>query len=132
MTTPTFDINAFRIDRNARAHGVWVDFGGARFKLRSLENADFTEAFAAAAEPWTSLGRKVPVAEQERIMAETVAAHIVVDWENVFDGDAPFPFSRENALRLFTEAPPILERVIAQARTHANFRAAEDKRVEGN
>jgi hypothetical protein len=128
-----FDINTFRTDDDLSKTGVWVDFGGgARMKIASFSNEDFATDFTKRTSPWTKMGVDVPSAEQESIMIDLLAKHILLGWEGVFDGDDVLEFNLENASKLLKEIPFIRSRVIEEARLVSNFRAEEKKAIEKN
>lgn len=131
--TMKFDLNDYRTDKNAKAHGVWIEFGGnASFKLASFDNAAFTDSFRKATKPYTDLGRKIPETDQAAIMAKCMALHIVLDWKGVYDGDVEMLYSVENAERLLTEIEMVRDRLIQEARSLENFKAKAVEELEKN
>lgn len=70
---------------------------------------------------------KTEEATQTRILSEV----ILLDWENVFDGDTPVPFSVEAAVRYLSD--PNMK-VFRRGVTHASILAANQslKRAEGD
>lgn len=128
-----FDLNDFRTDKEAKAHGVWVAFGGgAEIKIASFDSPSFTEAFRKATKPYQDLGRAIPEDDQVSIMVECMANHIVLDWKNIFEGDDEVPYSIDNARRVLTELEWVRDRVIAEARKIENFKAKQREATEGN
>lgn len=133
MTDLKFDINDFRLDKDAKQSGVWVPLGGgAEFKLASFDNPSFTEAFRKATKPYNDLGKKIPEADQIVIMARCMSQFIVLDWKGVYDGDKELPYSSDNAFRLLSELEWIRDRLIAEARDLEHFRAKAREETEGN
>lgn len=128
-----FDINDFRTDDNAKQEGVWVDFGGsAEFKIASLDNPEFQKAFRRKTKPYADMGREIPEKDQEAIMNECLAKHVVLGWKGVFDGDKELKFTTEAALRLMSEISWVRDRVIQEARRLDNFKAKQAEETEGN
>jgi len=128
-----FDINDFRTDSKLEKDGVWVDFGGgASFKIASLENRDFTEAFRKASKPYTDLGREISLDQQEEILSDLLARYIVIEWKGVFDSGKEFPYSVDNAVRLMTEISKVREWVLLQSKNLQNFKTKEGKKTEKN
>lgn len=124
MTAPRFDINNYRTDPALKQQGVWVDFGGgARVKIAAFDNEDFATNFRKMIEPYAKMGQEVPEEEQKRIMVHCTARYVILDWEGMFDGDAEFPYSVENAERLLNEIEFVRDRIFAEARKYQNFRA---------
>ena len=121
--TLKFDINDFRTDSVLKTEGVWIDFGGgARIKLASFDNVGFTEAFRKAIKPYADLNRDVPEAEQLNIMCVAMAHHIVLDWENIFDGDKELKHSAAASEKLLKELEPIRDRILQESRNLSNFK----------
>lgn len=128
-----FDISKYRTDPALKQQGVWIDLGGgARIKLASFDNEDFATNFRKMVEPYTKMGQEVPEGEQKRIMLHCTANYIILDWENIFDGEDPIPYTPENAYRLLEEIDFVRERVMAEAKKFQNFRQESGKAVEGN
>lgn len=128
-----FDLNDFRKDEDLSTDGVWIEFGGgAEFKIASLDNPNFTEAFRKKVKPYQDLKREVPEDDQETIMVECMARHVVLDWKGVFDGDEELAYSVENAIRVLTELDDLRQMVLAQAQKVSNFRQKAAEEIEGN
>lgn len=133
MSDLKFDINDFRLDKDAKQQGVWVDFGGgASFKLANFDNPSFTDAFRKATKPYNDLGKKIPEDDQLEIMARTMSQFIVLDWKGVYDGDKELVYSADNAYRLLKELEWIRMRIIKEAQDLENFRAKAREETEGN
>lgn len=133
MSKLKFDINSFRTDKEAKASGVWIDFGGdAEFLIASFDTPAFTEAFRKAIKPYTDLSQDVPEEDQTAIMCACMAQHVVLDWKGVYDGDNELPYNLENAIRVLTELEPIRERVLTESRKLSNFRAKAREEVAKN
>lgn len=133
MTAPRFDINNYRTDPALKKEGVWIDLGGgARIKVASFDNEDFSAQFRKMVEPYSKMGQEVPDEEQERIMTFCVARHIMLDWEGIFDGEDELPYTVENAERLISEIEFVRERVIGEARKFQNFRQQNVETVAKN
>ncbi|UXO93746.1 putative pre-tape measure chaperone protein [Pseudanabaena phage Pan1] len=128
-----FDLNDFRTDKDAKTNGVWIPFGGgAEMKIASFDSPAFTEAFRKATKPYQDLGRSVPEDDQVQIMTDCMAAHIVLDWKGVYEGDNEVPHSFENVRRVLKELEWVRDRVIAEARKLENFKAKQREDTEGN
>lgn len=124
MSDLRFDINDFKLDKDAKADGVWIEFGGgASFKIASFDNPLFTDAFRKATKPYADLGKEVPEDDQLEIMARTMSQFVVLDWKNVFDGKAEMPYNADNAYRLIKELEWIRSKLISEAQKLKNFRA---------
>lgn len=128
-----FDLNEFRKNEDLATGGVWIPVGGgAEFKIASLDNPNFTEAFRKSIQPYQDLKREVPDDDQEEIMTTCMAKHVLLDWKNVFDGDEELEYSFENAKRIMKEIPDVRQIVLTQAQKVSNFREKVAKEIEGN
>lgn len=133
MSDLKFDINDFRLDKDAKQNGVWIDFGGgASIKLANFDNPSFTDAFRKATKPYNDLGKKIPEDDQLEIMARTMSRYIILDWKGIFDGDDELSYSPENAERLLKEIEWIRMRIIEEAKNLENFREKAREATEGN
>ena len=128
-----FDLKDFRTDKDAKAMGVWIEFGGgAEFKLASLDNPGFTEAFRKMTKPYNDLGRKPSEAEQQAIIVKCMAAHVVLDWKGVFLDDKELAHSAESAEMVLTEFETVLKRVLEESKNIENFKARATEETEKN
>lgn len=128
-----FDINEFRTDVTKQEKGVWIDFGGgAEFKLASLQCKAFQEDFRARTKPYTDVNREIPEKEQEQIMIDCLAKHIVLGWKNVFDGESEFKYTKDNAKKLLTEMSTVRDMIINESKKMQNFKEAKRREIEGN
>ena len=133
MSDLRFDINDFKLDKGAKAAGVWIDFGGgAEFKIASFDNPSFTDAFRKATKPYADLGKEIPEDDQIEIMAPCMSNFIVLDWKNVYDGEDVMAYSVDNAYRLLKELEWIRSKLIAEAQKLENFRAHAREATEKN
>lgn len=133
MPNIRFDINSFRLDKDAKTGGVWIEFGGgAEFKIASFDTPAFSDAFRKATKPYNDLGMEIPEADQLEIMARGMSQFIVLDWKNVYDGDEELAFSEENAYRLLIELEWLRNKIIEEAKKLSNFRDKAKKVVEKN
>lgn len=133
MSNLRFDINDFRLDKDAKATGVWVDFGGgASIKIAAFDNPSFADAFRKATKPYNDLGKEIPDDDQIEIMSRTMSQFIVLDWKGIYDGDDELPYSTDNAYRLLFELEWIRSKIIAEAQKLDNFKSKAREATEGN
>lgn len=133
MSGLKFDINDFKLDKGAKATGVWIEFGGgAEFKIASFDNPSFTDAFRKATKPYNDLGKDIPEADQLEIMCRTMSQFVVLDWKGVFDGDTELVYSTDNAYRLLKELEWIRSKIISEAQNLSNFKQKAREATEGN
>lgn len=129
-----FDLNDFRVDEKKQVAGVWIDFGGgASSKLASLENPIFIQAFQRKNKSYTEVQRdNLEEKEQENILLPLMARHVILDWKGVYDGDVEIKYSYEKALEVLREIKWVRDKVLAESRKIANFRADRKEKTTKN
>jgi len=133
MSDLRFDINDFKLDKAAKADGVWIEMGGdAAFLVAAFDNPSFTDAFRKATKPYNDLGKTISEDDQLEIMARTMSQFIVLDWRGVFDGDDELPYSQDAAYRLLKELEWIRSKLITEAQNLENFKAKAKKATAKN
>ncbi len=111
------DLSDLQTDPKLTSEGVWVEFGDARFKIRSIEDPSFQKAATA----WN---RKYPahIADRAEHVARNVYADaVLLDFEGITDKGAPLPNTRDNRV-LLLRSKTISDFVAAEAQNLANFR----------
>ena len=79
----------------------WIEFEGAKFKLRSNEHPKVVTASVK----YQELADNKDILEY---LAKLYSESLVVDWENVSWKSEELPFSVENAYMLFSKVPAIV------------------------
>lgn len=103
-------LNFIRTDPDRSESGIWVDFDqGIRLRIARLGNTKY-ESFLREkqAETLVTRGRrrrqKLDLDQGSDILKEAVARFVLVDWQNIDDGDGkPIPYSWEKALEFFKD-----------------------------
>lgn len=133
MSELRFDINEFRLDKDAKLNGVWIDFGGsASIKIAAFDNPAFSDAFRKATKPYNDLGKEISDDDQIEIMSRTMSQFIVLDWKGIFDGEKELKYSSEAAFRLLKELEWIRSKIIVEAQKLENFREKAKEATSGN
>ena len=128
-----FDLANFQLDPVKKVEGVWVDFGGgAKFKIASLSNPQFQQAFAAKRAPYDKMRRTLSEEEMLDIMCFCLARFVVLDWENVFENDKLIKYSADKAEEVLRRLNWLRERVIEEAQSISNFSEDTEKEIEKN
>lgn len=86
----------FAVDPRLAAEGTWLNAGDARFLVGRLGGTRYRAALATRLEQTTPETR-------DGLLAEVFADTVLLNWENVEYQGAPFPYSRENAIRILTD-----------------------------
>lgn len=131
----TKGLEAYQTDENKETEGVWLDFAGGR-SIKVLRaggaNKAFKRAFQAALKPYRRQidNGTMDDSVSERIMLETYAKYVIVDWEGITDkhGD-PIPYSREACIAFFTALPEMFGDVIQLAQSAATFGLDDEEEV---
>ena len=133
MSALRFDINDFKLDSDAKASGVWIEFGGgASIKIAAFDNPSFSDAFRKATKPYNDLGKEIPEDDQLEIMARAMSQFIVLDWKGIFDGKDELAYSNDAAYRLLKELEWIRSKIITEAQNLSNFKAKAKGDAEKN
>lgn len=136
---------AYRQDKSKVETGVWVtDFeGGAAVRIRkpSSETAREARKKIESKEPYRLALQKaarkresLPTSLNDALNREWVARGIIVDWKNVPNpnGEGMLPFSVENALLIFAEAPGFFDDILEAALSEDIFKNEEREENSGN
>lgn len=89
-------------------------------------NKEFDKALEEAMKPYRrngQLGIKIPEEKDALILKEVFAETVLKAWRGIKNEDgSDFQFTKENAVRLFTEFPDIFMALRVQANELSNFR----------
>lgn len=116
------------IDLKAKKEGVWKEFGGAKFLIKSLNQIDMLKIREEAS---VVNGESIEL-DQEKL-AEQLALKALKGWEGVEDYDSgePVEFTEESAKLAMIESDDLRMFVHAVAVNEANYlREKADKKVE--
>ena len=99
-----------------------VDAGGAwRIQVLGGDSKEFKRAISFEHEKAAKSRKKVMSLEKQDQGGINALAAITVGWENIRLGGKPLPFSRDNAVELYSAYPWIKEQVDAFTAERANF-----------
>jgi len=94
----------FATDERREIEGTWIPLpdpaGKARIKVARYGNPNFVRAIDEATRNYRQAGRgivKIPEEMARKILIETLASTVLLDWENIEDDGKPVPYNRENA-----------------------------------
>ena len=130
-----FDINSMATDKDLEKEGVWIELSGeARIKIARLNNPRYKELFTAKTKPHRQAIRNNVLSEKvaDDIMIEVMAATILLDWENFFEGEKPLEYNLVNARRVLRELPDFRRMVYEMAGEADNFKQVEVEEAVGN
>lgn len=134
----TFDINQMRTNRDAENEGVWIDYeGGLRLKIARLQN-EAHEQFMLEKRRQVQTKKRVGAdadisrAVIKELTIESMARHILLDWDNMVEGGKRIEYSVEEATRLLTEVPEFYRLVEEESMNIENFRAHAEETDRGN
>jgi hypothetical protein len=144
MTEPTKKLTSiFNIaltDRDSEENGKWFDDiieegSGIRMKLRRMTAKVVSKTMTRKLTENRKfmVKGKYPAEIDERMLVETLAEAVIVDWEGIStDGENQLPYTVENAETLLTKLPDLRRQVQIIANSLAAFRAEEKEAVLGN
>jgi len=118
----------FRTDKSLEKEGIILDYGDFKIKVARAggANAAFQKALTAKVRPYKRQldAGTIPDDVAEKLFLDVYAESVVLGWEGVTDENGkPLPFSKENAVKLFTDLPDLFRDVQNQAAAISNFRA---------
>lgn len=118
----------FKTNPSVEQDGVILDYGDG-VKIRIARAGGANKAFLRAVEAFARKHRRqiqldtLPEDTSREILREIVATTVVLGWEGVEDeAGNPMPFTKENAIKLFTDLPDLFSDLYAQAQNAALFR----------
>jgi hypothetical protein len=120
--------STFKTNPSLETEGVVLDFGDAgKFRIARAGGANqrFQRRVNQLSKPHRhaiSLGTIDPIVLDE-IMRTSYAETIVLGWEDVTGEDGePFPFNKENCMKLFSDLPELFGQIIKASQQVAFFK----------
>lgn len=117
----------FQTDTNLEKDGIVVDYGDFRFRIARAGGANtrFQKTLAARIRPFRRAidAGAITDADADKILHGVFVDSVLLGWEDVTDEHGnPLEFTRENALKLFSDLPDLFRDLQQQASVVANFR----------
>ena len=118
--------------------GVWIDVEGSEFKVSRASGVANPRYQAALDEQQRKYRRKLDAGllgtqKQQEIYTKVFVDTILLDWRGVKSKTGEdVPFSKEAAIKLFTELPELLDYLSKEASDRSNFEAAIEEEELGN
>jgi hypothetical protein len=134
----------FKTDEKLEKEGILVDFGvnqrtdkPIRFRIARAggSNITFAKAMEKATRPHKRALHLGTLSNDvaEKIYREVFIDTVLLDWEEVDGSDGqPLPFTRENAVKLFTDLPDLFAQLREDAGNAALFLAEVREADLGN
>jgi len=128
----------FQTNKEAEQKGVVLDYGDGmciRIARAGGSNIKFEKAVQSKMRKY-ELQSKHGLLEPEQmrtIFREVLAETVVLGWEGVTDENgASMTFTKDNAIKLFTDLPDLMDDVLEQSRKVALFRSQIQEEESGN
>ena len=126
--------NAFATDQNAEVNGVVLEYGtnnkGQPIRIRIARAGGSNQKFAKVLEqklrPYKRMiaNDTMDTKLAEKLLVESFSEAVVLSWEGVQDREGnDLPFTKDNAIKLFTDLPDLFSDVQQQSQKAALFRA---------
>lgn len=121
-------LNIKSVDLDAAAGGVWVDYDdGISFRIARANHPAYRNAVKRMHKQHKRQIDNGTMSDElsEKLLAELMAQHILVDWKGLKNGGKAFQYSVENATS-FLQAPQyeeIRDWIMAQANDIENYRS---------
>lgn len=136
MSKPASIFSVFGTDREAEENGKWfVITDEISFKLRRFKSAHATKVRESLEKPYERLRKNgaIPADAMKKVVLQTMANSIIVDWKGVFDVDGnELLFTPEIALDLLEALPEMADELASLAAQMDNFREEDDSETLGN
>jgi len=113
------ELNELKFD-DAKMDGVWVEYGDARFLIRSTQSKAYQRAVQREQKKYSPHEVRKNPEVQTKIAIEAAAVAIVVDFEGVTENGAPLENTLENRRKLMA-APALRDWIADQATDLSNF-----------
>lgn len=118
----------FATNKTAEQEGITLDYGdGMKIKVARAggSNTKYEKLVQSRLKKYERQ-RQLDLLEIDTlrpILREVYAEAVVLGWEGVTDRDGNhLPFTKENAVKLFTDLPDLFEDIVVQAQKAALFR----------
>ncbi len=126
-------LNIPSINLDTAESGAWVDYEkGIKFKIARANTPAYRGAVKRLHKQHKHQIDTETLSDErsDQIVADLMASYVLLDWEGLQNGEADFPYSKENAEALLgDEAYSELRNwIIAQANDMNNFRVKEIKK----
>lgn len=128
----------FGTDKNMEQTGVILDYGNAgKIKIARAggSNTKFSKVLEAKMRPYRRQYEAGTMSDEvaNTMLIEAFAEAVVLGWEDIKGPDGKnLKFSRENAIKLFTDLPDLFVDVREQSMKVSNFRMVEVEADAGN
>lgn len=142
-----------KVDKEKKLEGVWAEFGGAFWKIASLDrNTDYIKKITDARKKIENAWKKKhkgkdfdfleAITEDESgealsLMARAIAGTILKGWSedvhhyNEENELVPLKFTEENAVELLMDNPEVQEFITEFAQEISNFEREEVSKISG-
>lgn len=118
------DLTSFKTDPT-KQNGTWIEYGDARFLIASAYAPEYKKALRKRMAKIPGHLLKSQPALAEKAAADTMATHVLLDWEGVTDNGKPTEPTPENR-RAALDIPAFSDWVAEQAMNLGNFQAEGD------
>ena len=120
--------SVFRTDKALEKEGIVLDYGDFKIKVARAggANSAFQKALTAKIRPYKRQldAGTIPDDVAEKLFLDVYAESVVLGWDGVTDENGKLlPYSKENAVKLFSDLPDLFRDVQNQAAAISNFRA---------
>lgn len=125
----------YATDATLEKEGVWVDIGeGARVRVARSDNPNFVKCLQSKAKPYRVQSRNRTLSDEvaNKVLIETMAETILLDWDGIQKDGKTLPYSKENAVLLLTDLKDFRRIITELADESETFRKQEMEESEKN
>lgn len=118
----------FKTDKTLEREGIWFRYTDTvRFRLKrfgGFNSEKLKPLYASVYKPYAGQIEKgsISAEKQNELLATIFIKACMVDWEGVELDGKEAPFSFENALKLLTELPDLLDSLVKVTQDSANYK----------
>ena len=122
-----FNINA--VNNDLKTKGSWGEFNGARFLIAYARNTKYIAEMKALSKPYINDIKKDKLDPEvaHELYCKALAKTILLDWENIADGDKPLAYSVDVGVSALSLNDDVREFVVAFSEDLSNYRDEEVK-----
>lgn len=111
-------------------NALWMPYDDAEFLVNSFANLEFQRHYEKAQQPYRKQIEKRTLSNEKslKLMAQSMARHIVLDWKDVFKDDGtPLNYTVERAEQLILNSSPFRDALIEFCSDNENFTTEAEK-----
>lgn len=115
------NIQDYQSDEKKKSEGVWVEWEGAEFLIRSTDTKEYRRAVANLSRKYSSAKLRKDPETHNKISIGAIINGVLIDWKGVLDDGAELPCTPENKKKVISAIPALRDFLSAEAGEMENF-----------